>query len=80
MMHHLPRPPYFPEVGVIALVSDEWEIPWQPRHQVLSRLAQYFHVVWFTPALWWREWWHHAAPRHVEVDNGPPLANMPHLQ
>src|SRR5262245_11965901 len=71
---NLPRPPYFPDVGVIALVPDAWEIPWESRHQVLSRLAQYFYVLWFRPALWWRKCWHHAAPRIGEVDNGPPLA------
>ena len=30
--------PSLADVGVIALVPDEWEIPWQPRHQVLTRL------------------------------------------
>src|ERR687887_130030 len=71
---NLPCRPYLLDVGVIALVSDEWEIPWQPRHQVLSRLAQYFYVVWFTPALWWRDWWRRAALRNEDVDYGPPLA------
>lgn len=47
--------PYFPEVGVIGLVPDRWEGVWQPRHQVMSRLAQYFNVVWVTPAKGWRE-------------------------
>lgn len=69
---NLPRRPYFPDVGVIAFVPDEWEIPWQLRHQVLSRLAQYFYVVWFIPSLWWREWWQRAAPRNEDIGNGPP--------
>jgi 2-polyprenyl-3-methyl-5-hydroxy-6-metoxy-1,4-benzoquinol methylase/glycosyltransferase involved in cell wall biosynthesis len=51
---HLGRP-LLPDVGVIAMVPDTWNTWWQPRHYVLSRLAQYFHVVWVTPAHDWRE-------------------------
>jgi glycosyltransferase involved in cell wall biosynthesis len=40
---------------VLAFVPDHWESPWQPRHQVLARLARYFHVLWVTPPTWWRE-------------------------
>jgi len=69
-----PRPPYLPDIGVMALVSDEWEIPWQPRHQVLVRLAEYFNVVWCTPAPWWRTWRHRAVSRNEGNDYGPPLA------
>ena len=46
--------PYLPDVGVLAFVPDRWEGVWQPRHQVLARLARYFHVVWVTPPIWWR--------------------------
>jgi glycosyltransferase involved in cell wall biosynthesis len=42
-------------IGLIALVPDTWGPAWQPRHQVLSRLAGYFEVVWVNPALGWRE-------------------------
>jgi len=49
--------PYFPDVGVIAIVPDVWGGPWQPRHQILTRLAAYFHVVWVNPAMPWRETW-----------------------
>src|SRR2546425_47201 len=49
--------PYFPEVGVLGLVPDDWEGVWQPRHQVLSRLSRYFNVVWISPAREWREIW-----------------------
>ncbi|SRR5579884_375179 len=49
--------PIFPEVGVIGLVPDQWTGTWQPRHQVLSRLSGYFHVVWVNPALGWRDLW-----------------------
>ncbi len=64
--------PYFADVGVIALVSDEWETPWQPRHHVLSRLAQYFHVVWCSPASWWREWLKATPPRDSHIHYGLP--------
>lgn len=52
--HHLPRP-IFPEVGVVAFVPEEWGGPWLSRHQVLTRLANYFHIVWAEPARSWRE-------------------------
>jgi len=47
--------PLVPSVGVLALVPDRWSDLWQPRHQVLTRLARYFHVVWMNPAREWRE-------------------------
>jgi UDP-galactopyranose mutase len=40
---------------VLALVPDEWDGQWQPRHHILTRLARYFHVVWVNPARYWRE-------------------------
>jgi UDP-galactopyranose mutase len=42
--------PLIPEVGVLALVPDNWSDLWQPRHQVLTRLARFFNVVWVNPA------------------------------
>ena len=47
--------PYFPDVGVIGLVRDDWGGIWQPRHHVLARLARYFNVVWFSPIREWRQ-------------------------
>ena len=47
--------PLYPDIGIIGLVPDNWQSPWQPRHHVLSRLAQWFHVVWVDPAQEWRE-------------------------
>jgi glycosyltransferase involved in cell wall biosynthesis len=44
-----------PDVGVLALVPDAWHWQWQPRHQVMTRLAQYFPVVWMNPAEYWRK-------------------------
>jgi glycosyltransferase involved in cell wall biosynthesis len=49
--------PYLGEVGVVGLVPDRWGGPWQPRHQILTRLARYFHVVWYDPPQGWREAW-----------------------
>ena len=47
--------PLVPGVGVLALVPDRWSDLWQPRHQVLTRLARYFHVLWMNPAREWRQ-------------------------
>lgn len=46
--------PLYPEVGVIALSLDTWGPRWNSRHQVLTRLARYFHVTWLNPAPEWR--------------------------
>ena len=40
------RSPLLPDVGVIAVVPDQWNGVWQSRHYVLTRLARYFHIVW----------------------------------
>jgi len=45
----------FPDVCVIALVPDPWDVLWQPRHQVVSRLTKYFRTIWCNPADEWRE-------------------------
>jgi glycosyltransferase involved in cell wall biosynthesis len=47
--------PLFPDVGVVAFVPEAWGGPWLSRHQVLTRLSVYFHVVWVEPAGGWRE-------------------------
>ena len=47
--------PIFPDIGVVAFVPEEWGGPWLSRHQVLTRLSRYFHVVWAEPARRWRE-------------------------
>ena len=52
-----PQAPLVPEVGVIAMVPDTWGNVWAPRHQVLTRLAKYFPVVWMDPPLNWRDFW-----------------------
>ena len=50
-----PDSPLLPEIGVLALVPDLWHWQWQPRHQVMTRLARYFNVVWLNPAEDWRK-------------------------
>lgn len=47
--------PLFPDIGVVAFVPEAWGGPWLSRHQVLTRLSKYFHVVWAEPAGSWRE-------------------------
>ncbi len=47
--------PTMPQIGVIALVPDHWSERWQPRHQVMTRLAKYFRVVWMQPPHDWRD-------------------------
>lgn len=47
--------PLFPDVGVVAFVPEAWGGPWLSRHQVLTRLSEYFQVVWEEPAGGWRE-------------------------
>jgi 2-polyprenyl-3-methyl-5-hydroxy-6-metoxy-1,4-benzoquinol methylase len=43
------KQPLLPDVGLVAIVPDAWQDLWQPRHHVVSRLAQYFQVVWMEP-------------------------------
>jgi glycosyltransferase involved in cell wall biosynthesis len=50
-----PRSPLFREVGVIALVPDRWGPCWQARHQIATRLARYFEVVWVDCPPTWQE-------------------------
>ena len=64
-----PKPPYLPDVGVIGLVSDQWEYPWwQPRHRILSLMSRYFNVVWCNPAQSWRKLWLANAHQNQGVD------------
>jgi glycosyltransferase involved in cell wall biosynthesis len=56
--------PLLAEVGVIALVPDQWGPQWMDRHHMLSRLAGYFHVVWMTQP-GWRECLSALRPRRI---------------
>lgn len=47
--------PLFPDVGIISPVLTMYGSRWTSRHQVLTRLARYFHVLWVPPALEWRD-------------------------
>lgn len=50
--HVLPTPPtgpILPDVGVIAVVAERWGGMWLSRHQILTRLARTFNVVWYDP-------------------------------
>ncbi|MFN0182141.1 MAG: glycosyltransferase [Gemmatimonadales bacterium] len=46
--------PLAPDIGIVGLVPNEWSAYWQPRHQVMRRLARYFNVAWLNPAPEWR--------------------------
>lgn len=46
--------PQFRDIGVIAVVPNRWTDPWMPRHQLLSRIARWYHVAWVDPAPHWR--------------------------
>ena len=54
-MNTNPHPPLFAEVGIIALVPDRWGLRRQARHQIATRLARYFQVVWVDCPPTWRE-------------------------
>jgi hypothetical protein len=44
-----------PDVGVIAMVYHVWSPIYLTQHHVLTRLAEYFNVVWMNPARPWRQ-------------------------
>jgi glycosyltransferase involved in cell wall biosynthesis len=46
--------PVAPDVGIIGLVPNRWTDLWQPRHQVMRRLAAFYNVIWMNPAAEWR--------------------------
>jgi len=61
-------PPVHPDIGVVAMVPDRFDHPWQSRHHVLTRLARYFRVVWVEPSPGWRESlcrWRDVEPAHL---------------
>ena len=63
-----------PEVGITAVVPDKWGGPWESRHQVLTRLAKYFNVVWVNPVGWWNEAW--LGPRNTK-SSSPQSGSFP---
>jgi glycosyltransferase involved in cell wall biosynthesis len=80
--------PILGDVGVVAFVPDHFDGPWQPRHQVMTRLARYFHVVWMEPPPGWREvaasWvpgrsnGEHSVPRDGGMGEPPPASMVVH--
>lgn len=58
----------------MAFVPDRWGGVWQPRQQVLTRLARYFHVLWVEPPIEWRAMWLHGEWKNsrLEVDLSLP--------
>ena len=62
------------KVGVIALVPDAWKSVWMPRHQILSRLAGNFDVVWVSPPEDWREHWLPGRPQFLEPQQFTEIA------
>ncbi len=70
--------PEYPEIGIVALVTDPWGERWQTRHQLLTRLARYFHVVWVNPAHEWREIPEALRTRHALA--GRQVADEPGFQ
>jgi glycosyltransferase involved in cell wall biosynthesis len=44
------------DIGILALVPDDWRDPWQRRHQILGRLAARFPVAWVSAPQHWRPW------------------------
>lgn len=46
--------PRNPDVGVLGVVPDTWSCLWQPRHHIMTRLAQHFRVNWLEPQIPWR--------------------------
>lgn len=46
--------PLFPHIGVVGVSWHRWTPQWMTQHQVMSRLAKYFKVIWIEPPEEWR--------------------------
>src|ERR1700736_5209011 len=69
--------PVWNDVGIIRLVPDAWDPQWQTPHQLMSRLARYFHVVWVNqPHRWWDCFSVLTSRRRLGADNPPVPANF----
>lgn len=67
----MPEPasaPFFPDVGIVALVPNAWNRGSSTRQQFLVRLDKYFKVVWCNPPGEWRKLWH---PRRLFAKSPP---------
>lgn len=67
---HVHAGPALADIGVLALVPERWGGMWLSRHQVLTRLSGYFHIVWHNPARSWRK----PRPNIANADPTPPPA------
>lgn len=65
--------PLVPNVGVVGVMPEPWERGPRRRHQVLQRLARYFHVVWIDRPRGWRATF---APRYPYGDTFPNIAGF----
>jgi glycosyltransferase involved in cell wall biosynthesis len=61
-----------PDVGIIALVADDWGHEWMSRHQILTRLARYFQVVWVNPSHDWRRAFRRSLTSNLPDSSLPP--------
>ena len=64
--------PLLADVGVIALVADHWGKEWMSRHQILTRLARYFRVVWVNPSQDWHDALNQPIHLHAETSEVAP--------
>jgi hypothetical protein len=65
--------PLHPDIGILSLSVDPWSWRWNSRHQVLTRLARYFRVLWLNPAPEWRSAAKHpVAPARELTPKGQP--------
>jgi glycosyltransferase involved in cell wall biosynthesis len=68
--------PALSDVGVIALVPERWGGMWLSRHQILTRLSRYFHVVWHNPPRSWQKSWAPAPPLSHSYPTPPPSSGF----
>jgi glycosyltransferase involved in cell wall biosynthesis len=54
------------QTGIICLVPDRWGGVFMPRHQVLTRLARRWPVVWLDMPAGWRDYWLPGGRRFLE--------------
>src|SRR5216683_6083950 len=67
--------PVLNDVGMLALVPDQWSPRWMVRHHIMARLGRYFQMVWVNPAHHWRDSFKAAAaPSPSEADQYPGFA------
>jgi hypothetical protein len=58
--------PLIPEIGVLAMPYHHFGTRWLTPHHVMTRLANYFQVLWLEPTHHWREI-HTQPARHAAI-------------